>query len=69
MTVEEFQNQNKKSCKKKSEVDDKYPVEEIEDIDTILFDTLEKEKKARFNWRKIMTMIQLLKALSSANHL
>ena len=36
---------------------EKYTIEEIEEIDNRLFTTLTKEKKARFNWRKVMIMI------------
>lgn len=57
----------KKALGTESEYD--YKAEEMEMIDQQLFDTLEKEKKARFNWRKIMTMIQLVKALSSTDKL
>ena len=51
----------KKACSKKKVIkkmrDDIYSVQDIERINQELFITLEKEKKARFNWRKVMTMI------------
>ena len=54
-----------KKRKKKIPVEDSYPVEEVEEIDKSLFTKLEKEKNARLNWRRLMTMIQLVKALSN----
>ena len=47
----------KKKKKKKRDIDAIYSAEEVEEIDRSLFTKLEKEKTARFNWRKIMTMI------------
>lgn len=51
-------------------MDDKfYTPEQIDLIDEELFIRLSTEKKARANWRKLMTMIQLVKALSSGEDL
>ena len=36
----------------------------VEEIDQYLFKRLEIEKKARFNWRKVNLMINLVRALS-----
>ena len=49
----------KKCCSKKDEKkDDKfYTPEQIDQIDDELFIRLGTEKKARANWRKLMTMI------------
>ena len=55
----------KKKKKRKKDIDEIYTADEVEEIDRSLFTKLEKEKNARFNWRKIMTMIQLVKALST----
>ena len=44
--------------------DTDYSVEEVEMIDQHLFKRLEEEKKARYNWRKVMTMVQLVNGLS-----
>ena len=59
---------NEQPDKKRRKMENVYTVDEVEDIDQTLFKTLEKEKKARFNWRKVMTMIQLVKALSSGDN-
>ena len=54
----------KNCCKKKTAAeknslpqDQTYTVEEVEAIDQPLFEKLQTEKQARFNWRRIMTMI------------
>ena len=51
---------DQKCCKKKSSAitnDDDYTVEEVEEMDQHLFTRLILEKKALWNWRKLMTMI------------
>ncbi len=54
--------QRKKKVPKK--LDTEYSVEEVEEIDQYLFDRLQKEKIARWNWRRVMTMISIVKHLS-----
>lgn len=67
----EDEEKRKKCCRlepdgevKKRADEFKYTHEQVEQIDKSLFTRLEIEKKARFNWRKVMTMIQLVKVLS-----
>ena len=36
----------------------------MDQIDEKIFIRLEQETRARYNWRKVLTMIQLVKALS-----
>jgi hypothetical protein len=45
--------------------DNEYSVEELEQVDELLFIRLQKEKMARFNWRRVMTMISIVKHLGS----
>ena len=62
----------KKSCCKSKKVtladlksDYEYTAEEVEELDQIVFERIEKEKKARSNWRRLLTQIQIVKALST----
>ena len=41
-----------------------YPLEKVEEIDQLLFLRLISERKARRNWRTLMTMISIVKHLS-----
>lgn len=47
----------KKKKKTTDSSEEEYTAAEIEQIDQSLFNRLETEKKARYNWRKILTMI------------
>ena len=63
----------KKSCCKSKKVtladlksDYEYTAEEVEEIDQKVFERIEKEKKARSNWRRLLTQIQIVRALSTS---
>lgn len=61
---EEEVQQARCSCLFKQEVVLSYTPHQVESIDQALFERLQTEKSARLNWRKLYTLIQIVKALS-----